>query len=119
MATLPPSKESEFFKLINARLEDVTIIRTSTTRANVIYNIQTLTATTPEQATEAVITKVQEVLDRKLKEYPWPAKIIIYCNTVVATNTLATKLNCNAYHRDVDMRDGKAERLRVWMSGLE
>jgi superfamily II DNA helicase RecQ len=69
-ATLPPSKEAEFFELINARPEDVTMIRTSTTRANVMYSVQTLTATTPEQATEAVTTKVREVLDRKLGEHP-------------------------------------------------
>ncbi|WKT53675.1 hypothetical protein QSH57_004259 [Fusarium oxysporum f. sp. vasinfectum] len=118
-ATLPPSKEGEFFELINARSEDVTMIRTSTSRANVVYSVQTLVAATPEQATEAIITKVREVLDQKLEEYPWPAKIIVYCNTVVATGALATELNCDAYHRDVDTRDGKAERLRAWMSGLE
>jgi superfamily II DNA helicase RecQ len=67
-ATLPPSKEAELFELINARSEDVTMIRTSTTRANVVYCVQTLTATTPEQATEAVTIKVREVLDRKLEE---------------------------------------------------
>jgi superfamily II DNA helicase RecQ len=38
-AILPLSKEAEFFKLINARSEDMTIIRTSTTRANVIYSV--------------------------------------------------------------------------------
>ena len=118
-ATLPPSKEAEFFELINARPEDVTMIRTSTTRANVMYSVQTLTAATAEQATEAVTTKIREVLDQKLGEYPWPAKIIVYCNTVVATDALATELNCDAYHRDVDTRDGKAERLRAWMSGVE
>ncbi|KLP03469.1 Uncharacterized protein Y057_10530 [Fusarium fujikuroi] len=118
-ATLPPSKEGEFFELINARPEDVTMIRTSTSRANVVYSVQTLVAATVEQATEAVTTKVREVLDQKLEEYPWPAKMIVYCNTVVATDALATELNCDAYHRDVDTRDGKAERLRAWMSGLE
>ncbi len=112
-ATLPPSKEGEFFKLINTRPEDVTIIRTSTSRANVVYSMQTLVATTPEQATEAIMAKVREVLDQKLEEYPWPAKIIVYCNTVVATDALATELNCDAYHRDVNTRDGKAERLRA------
>ncbi|WKT54486.1 Helicase superfamily 1/2, ATP-binding domain [Fusarium oxysporum f. sp. vasinfectum] len=40
-ATLPPSKEEEFFELINARSEDVTMIRTSTSRANVVYSVQT------------------------------------------------------------------------------
>ena len=110
-ATLPPSKEAEFFKLINTQPEDVTIIRTSTTRTNIMYSMQTLTATTAEQATEAVTTKVQEVLDQKLREYPQLAKIIIYCNTIVATNALTTKLNCNTYHQDINTQDRKAERL--------
>ncbi|KAM6513757.1 hypothetical protein FALCPG4_014975 [Fusarium falciforme] len=118
-ATLPPSKEKEFFELINTRPEDVTMIRTSTTRSNVAYSVQTLAATTPEEASEAVTTRVREILDQKLEEYPWPAKMIVYCNTVMATNALATELNCDAYHRDVDTRDGKAERLRAWMSGIE
>lgn len=118
-AILPPSKEEEFFELINTRPEDVTMIRTSTTRSNVAYSVQTLAAITPEEASEAVMTRVREILDQKLEEYPWPAKMIVYCNTVMATNALATELNCDAYHRDVDTRDGKAERLRAWMSGIE
>lgn len=36
-----------------------------------------------------------------------------------ATEALAEALGCDAYHREIDARDGKAERLRIWMSGLQ
>ncbi|KAL6412376.1 uncharacterized protein AUP68_03578, partial [Ilyonectria robusta] len=39
-------------------------------------------------------------------------------NTRQATEALAEEFGCDAYHREVDTRDGKAERLRVWISGL-
>ncbi|KAK7413652.1 hypothetical protein QQZ08_012569, partial [Neonectria magnoliae] len=62
---------------------------------------------------------VREVIDQKLEEYPWPAKVMVYCQRIEATEALAEALGCDAYHREVDTRDGKAERLRVWMSGLK
>ena len=118
-AILPLNKEKEFFELINMRPEDMTMIRTSTTRSNIAYSMQMVAVITPKEASEAVTIRVREILDQKLEEYPWPAKMIIYCNIVMATDALATALNCNAYHRDIDTRDGKAERLRAWISGME
>ncbi|KAJ0118543.1 hypothetical protein HZ326_31866, partial [Fusarium oxysporum f. sp. albedinis] len=58
-------------------------------------------------------------IDQKLEEYPWPAKIIVYCQRVEATEHLAAKLGYDAYHREIDTRDGKAERLKFWMSGTK
>ncbi|KAL6408075.1 hypothetical protein AUP68_08448 [Ilyonectria robusta] len=95
------------------------MIRTSTTRQNVAYSVQSVAIASAEAAGAAVVLKVREVLDQKLEEYPRPAKMIVYCRTVEATEALAAELNCDAYFREVDNRDGKAERLQAWTSGLE
>jgi superfamily II DNA helicase RecQ len=118
-ATLPPADESDFFSLINTHSEDVVMIRAKTTRNNLAYSVESLTAATAEEAMAVVVETVKATIDQKLEEYPWPAKIIIYCQKVEATEHLAGKLGCDAYHREVDTRDGKAERLKLWMSGVK
>ncbi|KAJ4127423.1 hypothetical protein NW754_013610, partial [Fusarium falciforme] len=116
-ATLPPTLEYDFFSIVNARAEDVVMIRARTTRGNVVYSVISVPATTAREATAAIVNQAKEVIDRKLEEHLWPAKVIVYCQRVDATEDLAKELGCDAYHREVDTRDGKAERLRLWMSG--
>ncbi|KAF5227551.1 hypothetical protein FANTH_14744 [Fusarium anthophilum] len=118
-ATLPPADEPAFFSLINARHEDVVMIRARTTRGNVAYSVRSVPASTVEEAVTAVVEQAKVTIDQKLEEYPWPAKIIVYCQRVEATEHLAAKLGCDAYHREIDTRDGKAERLKFWMSGTK
>nr|CEG03442.1 unnamed protein product [Fusarium acuminatum CS5907] len=118
-ATLPPADEASFFSLVNARREDVVMIRDKTTRRNVAYSVRSVTATTAEEAIAAVVEQARVTIDQKLDEHPWPAKIIVYCQRVEATEDLAGKLGCDAYHREIDTRDGKAERLKFWMSGTK
>lgn len=116
-ATLPPVDELAFFSIVNARREDVIMIRAKTTRRNVAYSVRSVTATALGEATAAVVEQARATIDEKLEEYAWPAKIIVYCQRVEATEYLAGELGCDAYHREIDTRDGKAERLRFWMSG--
>jgi superfamily II DNA helicase RecQ len=118
-ATLPPADEATFFSMVNARREDVVMIRAKTTRHNVAYSVRSVTATTAKEAIAAVVEEARVTIDQKLEEYPWPAKIIVYCQRVEATEDLAGKLGCDAYHREIDTRDGKAERLKFWMSGTK
>ncbi|KAL6406184.1 hypothetical protein AUP68_10351 [Ilyonectria robusta] len=103
---------------MNTRREDVVMIRMRTTRTNVAYSVRSIPAASAGEATAAVVLTAREIVDQKLEEYAWPAKIIIYCQRVEATEALAEEFGCDAYHREVDTRDGKAERLRVWISGL-
>ncbi|KAI3565758.1 P-loop containing nucleoside triphosphate hydrolase protein, partial [Fusarium oxysporum f. sp. albedinis] len=116
-ATLPPADEPAFFSLINARHEDVVMIRARTTRRNVAYSVRSVPASTVEEAITAIVEEAKVTIDQKQEEYPWPAKIIVYCQRVEATEHLAAKLGCDAYHREIDTRDGKAERLKFWMNG--
>jgi superfamily II DNA helicase RecQ len=117
-ATFPPADESDFFNLVNTRRDDVVMIRAKTTRSNLAYSVRSFTAATVGEATAAVVELAKAIIDQKLEEYRWPAKIIVYCQRVEATEHLAGKLGCDAYHREVDTRDGKAERLKFWMSGV-
>jgi RecQ family ATP-dependent DNA helicase len=118
-ATLPPTKEDEFFKLLHSQRGDIHLIRSPTTRKNVSYSVQTIPANTVEEATAGITAAVHAIMDSKLEEYPWPAKMIIYCQRVQATEAVADELGCDAYHREVDTRDGKAERLKAWMGGIQ
>ncbi|KAF6793337.1 hypothetical protein CMUS01_16109 [Colletotrichum musicola] len=111
-ATLPPSREADFFTLLHVGAADVHVIRTRTTRKNVRYCV--LKAPGDEETAETV----KAIVDRKLVEYPWPAKVIVYCRTVEGTEGIASHLGCDAYHREVDSRDGKAQRLAAWATGL-
>ncbi|KAF4449204.1 hypothetical protein F53441_7480 [Fusarium austroafricanum] len=103
-ATLLPSDELAFLSLINACKEDVVMVRARTTCSNVAYSVRLVPALSANKAITAVIEKARVIIDQKLEEYPWPAKIIVYCQ-------------CDAYHREIDTQDRKAERLKFWMSG--
>jgi RecQ family ATP-dependent DNA helicase len=117
-ATLPPRREAELFELTNSRPEDVEMIRMRTTRKNIAYCVLSVRAG-PSQNTSDIMTEaVLATVEKKLEEYPWPAKIIVYTRRVEATVHLAERLHCDAYHREVDTRDGKAERLRAWRQGV-
>jgi superfamily II DNA helicase RecQ len=118
-ATLPPAEEQAFFELVNVRQEDVVMIRARTARRNVAYSVKSVTATNVEEAVVAIVEQARVTIDQMLEQYLWPAKIIVYCQRVKATEDLAEKLGCDAYHREVDTRDGKAERLKFWMSGTK
>ncbi|KAG7001869.1 ATP-dependent DNA helicase hus2/rqh1 [Fusarium oxysporum f. sp. conglutinans] len=112
-ATLPPADEAAFFTMVNARREDVVMIRAKTTRRNVAYSVRSVTATTAEEAIAAVVEQARVIIDQKLEEHPRPAKIIVYCQRVEATEDLAGKLGCDAYHRDrhTGREGGKAQVL--------
>ncbi|KAH7118026.1 hypothetical protein B0J13DRAFT_629945 [Dactylonectria estremocensis] len=112
-ATLPPTRVDTLFGLMNTRREDVVMIRMSTTRTNIAYSLRSILAVSAEEATAAITLTARELVDQKLEEYPWPAKVILYCQRVEATEALSEELGCDAYHREVDTRDGKAERLRA------
>ncbi|KDN71707.1 hypothetical protein CSUB01_12644 [Colletotrichum sublineola] len=117
-ATLPPIRQPDFLALLFVRETEVEMMRMRTTRTNVHYSVLT---TRPgsgggeDETTEAV----RRVLDAKLEEHAWPAKMIVYCRTVEGTGSLAEQLGCDAYYREIDTRDGKAERLRAWASGMK
>jgi hypothetical protein len=118
-ATLPPSREEELFSLIYARPREVLMIRTGTCRGNIAYSV--LRAAKGGQGDELSrhIEAVRRVLDGRLREYPWPAKMIVYCQSIEQTKAVAAELGCDAYYREIDTRDGKAARLQQWIGDVQ
>lgn len=111
-ATLPPSQEAEFFQHIQARAEDVHLLRGQTVRSNVRYSV------VAAEGEESIADQVRRLVSEKLGVYGWPAKVIVYCETVQATREISEHLGCDVYFREVDTQDGKAARLRAWMSNV-
>ncbi|SPJ72737.1 uncharacterized protein FTOL_02466 [Fusarium torulosum] len=101
-AMLPPADETAFFTMVNTRRKDVIIIRAKTIRRNVAYSVRLVTITTAEEAIAAVIDQDHHLL---------PAG--------GGDGGSGRELGCDAYHREIDTRDGKAERLKFWMSGTK
>ncbi|KAH7144098.1 P-loop containing nucleoside triphosphate hydrolase protein [Dactylonectria estremocensis] len=100
-ATLPPTREDALFSLINTRREDVVMIQMRITRTNVAYSVRSISSASAGEATAAVTLATREIVNQKLEEYPWPAKIIIYCQRVEATEALAEEFGCDAYYREM------------------
>ncbi|KAH6972617.1 hypothetical protein EDB80DRAFT_596235, partial [Ilyonectria destructans] len=96
-ATLPPTREDTLFGLMNTRREDVRML---TTHTNIAYSLRSIFAASAEEATTAMTLTARELVGQKLEEYPWLAKIIIYCQRVKATEALAEELGCDAYHQE-------------------
>ena len=125
-ATLPPRDEDEFYRLTHIP-QEVRPFRGRTTRPNVKYQVQRVEIGDEEEDVlgwgpeqrgfdPAIQDEVMRVMEEKLKQYPAPAKIIIYCSVKKGAERLAEALGCDVYHRDIDTEDGKARRLKNWMN---
>ncbi|KAI0999721.1 hypothetical protein K3495_g8480 [Podosphaera aphanis] len=77
-ATLPPSDEKEFYRLMGLEELDnigqVNLFRDQTTRKNIGYSVLEYRK---EDEDEAVRMLVEEK-----KEYPMPGQIFVYCSTI-------------------------------------
>jgi len=139
-ATLPPRDEEEFFQLMHIPREHVKLFRGRTTRANIQYRVQEVElppiptkrggrgsgrgsgrggGNDPRDNSQAgfepaIQDAVSQVVQQKLKQYPAPAKIIIYSSVIKGAEGVAEALQCPLYHRNVDSAEGKARRLDDW-----
>jgi superfamily II DNA helicase RecQ len=109
-ATLPPADESEFFNIMKVQSEDVHIFRGCTSRPNIEYSVFEHDRDVEE--TEAVCQLVAE----KLRQYPAPAKIIVYGSSIDTIEELGRGLNCHKYYHDVGSRAQKDEIQGRWES---
>ena len=53
-------------------------------------------------------TFVQELVARKLQQYPAPAKIIIYSSSIDSIEEIGAKLGCYVYHASVGSSEVKS-----------
>lgn len=109
-ATLPPQDEHEFFHAIQIPQECVHMFRGCTSRRNIQYQVH-------EVGEETVVEAICQLVAEKLEQYPAPSKIVVYGGSVDQTVEIGEALECPIYHRNVDNRAGKAERMKDLTEG--
>ena len=60
-----------------------------------------------------------DLVAQKLEEYPAPAKVIIYCSSIVGIKELGKELDCPMYYAEVGSEAEKKQIRRRWESGEE
>ena len=95
-ATLPPSQEEELYRRMWLRKDEVKVFRDSTVRSNIAYTVRQLTE---KDAAEGQ-GELFELIERM--KIPYEGKIIVYCNSVRKTISLAEELECDGYHHDAE-----------------
>ena len=110
-ATLAPASEAEFFKIM--RMDPVRPIRGVTTRPNIRYSVFEY-----ERGVERS-EAVGQFIRQKLQEYPSPAKMIIYSNSIQTIEDLGEQLGYPMYYADVGSEKEKAQIQQRWENGTE
>jgi superfamily II DNA helicase RecQ len=110
-ATLAPASEAEFFKIM--RIDPVRPIRGVTTRPNIRYSV--VEYDRGVEQSEAV----GQLISQKLQEYPSPAKMIIYSNSIQTIQELGEQLGYPTYYADVGSEKEKAQIQQRWENGTE
>ena len=109
-ATLPPQDEEEFFHAIQIPQECVHMFRGCTSRRNIQYQVH-------EVEEETIVEAISQLVAEKLEQYAAPSKIVVYGGSVDQTIEVGEALGCPIYHRNVDSRAGKAQRMKDLMEG--
>jgi len=108
-ATLAPASEAEFFEIM--RMDTVPPIRGVTTRPNIRYSVCEYEA--EMEQSEAV----GQLIRQKLQEYPAPAKVIIYSNSIDTIKELGERLGYPMYYAGVGSEKEKARIQQRWENG--
>ena len=83
------------------------MFRGPTSRGNIRYQVHQVEG-------ETVVKAISQVVKEKLEQYPAPSKIVVYGGSVDQTIKVGEALGCPIYHRNVDSRAGKAQRMYGW-----
>ena len=109
-ATLPPSKESKLWSRMHFKPDEVHMLRASTSRANVRYQVISDPNNKKEGQTEFLLQLVQ----RKRRQWTG-GKILVYCNSIGQCDMVAARSGCAAYH---SRAKDKVETLQHFKQGL-
>jgi len=122
-ATLRPRDEPRFCQSMNIIGKGVQKFRASTSRPNIRYQIRRYVSTHEKgqdgKKQDSCILAICQVVEELKLKYPAPATIIVYSRFVNQVEALGLALDFSIYHREVDSRNGKEQRVRDWMSGQE
>ena len=110
-ATLAPASEPEFFDIM--WIDPVRPIRGVTTRPNIRYSVVEY-----ERGIEQS-EAVSRLISQKLQEYPSPAKMIIYSNSIRTIEELGDQLGYPMYYADVGSEKEKAQIQQRWENATE
>jgi superfamily II DNA helicase RecQ len=112
-ATMPPRDEPQFWTTIGFDPTNVTIIRATTVRPNIRYNIFIATSSNEEVIlARDLVTSVEQSYDSQGKGRP---RLILYCQQTALVDKLALLLDAPAYHSKVGEPWKKAETVRHWV----
>jgi superfamily II DNA helicase RecQ len=114
-ATLEPSEESEFIRLM-ALLpkEDSHWFRSPTTRPNIAYSVHRF-----NQAEEDEADVLAALVHKAKEQYPLPGQIIVYCDSIKKTKHYAAMLGAVCFHRETGTAEEKLALLRELTDGLQ
>jgi superfamily II DNA helicase RecQ len=116
IVTLPPHAEPEFMNIMRISTNNVHMFRSPTSRPNIAYSVVKYKE---DEFEKGDIIAVYRLVGNKLKEYPAPAKIIIYSSSITTTQEVSSALDCHAYYRDVSNIAVKDEIRKAWESADE
>jgi superfamily II DNA/RNA helicase len=112
-ATLAPVDMPEFMEVIKVEIPEDNIFRGSTSRRNIAYSV------VEHEGDVEEVQAVRGLVAQKLEEYPAPAKVIIYCSSIVGIKELGKELDCPMYYAEVGSEAEKKQIRRRWESGEE
>jgi RecQ family ATP-dependent DNA helicase len=107
-ATLPPEDEPTLFELLQIDPYRTRVMRSSTSRANIRYQIQEHDGTD-----SSIIAFIQQELERCRAI---SGRMIVYCNRISRVDQLATALRCPAYHSHLSA-EAKSDAYRRLRAG--
>jgi RecQ family ATP-dependent DNA helicase len=106
-ATLRPSEEQEFMRIMKVQIPPKQLFRGCTSRPNIAYSVV-------ECEAEAEMTAIQELVEQKLEQYPTPAKIIIYGSSIDTIEEVGAQLGCHIYHAGIGSPKTKSRIQERW-----
>jgi superfamily II DNA helicase RecQ len=115
-ATLKPTEEERFLKVVGVKRKDIDIFRESTTRENIAYDVVEC------EEGQNVETATKELVERKRRQYEGTAtggSIIVYAGSINAVKRLAQELGCPMYHSKSGTQAQKERLLQRLKEGKE
>ena len=108
-ATLPPKEESSWLEAMGLEKRTVRMIRDSTTRRNIAYQVVEYDRREEEE-------RVAELVRKKLEEHE-EGQIIVYCRRVEQCKKIGEVLRCPVYYRRVGDEEMKRKILEQLVKG--
>ncbi|MGC0591129.1 DEAD/DEAH box helicase, partial [Salmonella enterica] len=103
-ATLPPADEEAFFRVAGLSKGRTHMFRSPTTRRNIAYRVETITAP-PGRQEEEEDRKVCEVVRQWLNRHV-SGRVIVYADSTARVERLGVALGCGHYHAKMGTAEG-------------